>query len=115
MVPVEEDMGRDSGVMGLPGNDVRTDRVIPSEREGSCPDWFELGPARSLAFARDDSMDASEDWPAPVGLQDCSMGAYLRNERGEPMKAVAVWPARRKVDVLEQATPALGSDASVRL
>jgi hypothetical protein len=45
---------------------------------------LELGPARSLAFARDDSMEASddsmeasddsmeayEDWPAPVGLQD---------------------------------------------
>jgi glucose 1-dehydrogenase len=31
------------------------------------------------------------------------------------MKAVAVWPARRKVDVLERVTPALGSDASVRL
>jgi glucose 1-dehydrogenase len=31
------------------------------------------------------------------------------------MKAVAVWRARRKVDVLERATPALASDTSVRL
>jgi threonine dehydrogenase-like Zn-dependent dehydrogenase len=31
------------------------------------------------------------------------------------MKAVAVWPARRKVDVLEQAAPTLDSDTSVRL
>ena len=31
------------------------------------------------------------------------------------MKAVAIWPARRKVGVLERAAPALDSDSSVRL
>jgi threonine dehydrogenase-like Zn-dependent dehydrogenase len=31
------------------------------------------------------------------------------------MKAVAVWPARRRIGVLEQAAPTLDSDTSVRL
>jgi threonine dehydrogenase-like Zn-dependent dehydrogenase len=31
------------------------------------------------------------------------------------VKAVAIWPARRRIDVVERAAPALGSDTSVRL
>jgi glucose 1-dehydrogenase len=54
----------------------------------------------------------------PTGLQERSNGANLRHEGTRVsgfVKAVAVWPERRRVAVEERAAPALESDTSVRL
>ena len=60
----------------------------------------------------------AEVWRVPTGLQERSNGANLRHEKTRLsglMKAVAVWPERRRVAVEERAAPALTSDTSARL
>jgi glucose 1-dehydrogenase len=62
--------------------------------------------------------DLAEVWSVLTGLQERPNGANFGHEdagAAGPMKAVAVWPERRRVGVEERAAPVLASPTSVRL
>jgi glucose 1-dehydrogenase len=60
----------------------------------------------------------AEVWSVLTGLQERPKRANLRHGDAQApgiMKAVAVWPERHRVEIVEQAPPSLVSDTSVRL
>src|SRR5918994_522818 len=60
----------------------------------------------------------AEVWSVLTGLQERPNGANLRHGDAQApgiMKAVAVWPERHRVEIVERAPPSLVSDTSVRL